>query len=342
MWAVPFDAERAAVAGAAVAVIPRGVVGSVRTGSLGFQVASNGTLAFIPADLDSQRFVSVDRDGSERPQRLATAGYGTPRVSPDGRTVAVVRDGSVVESLDLARGTTAVAVPAAVGTVFPVWTSDGSRIVVRRFTVPFWAAADGSGRTGIVPYGDTNTSPAAPGPDPGSFLAIRQTPETGGDLYLMSVEGAFPPKPLVATPAYEGSPQLSPDRRWLVYQSNASGQPEIYLRRYPELDRAWPVSEAGGAQCRWSPRGAEIFYRGGGKVFSVAFDGSGPEPHLGRPVALFEDVYDFGQGLSIPNYDVTPDGRFLMLRHSGRAGTLRVVLHWTEEMRRTIAAGGVR
>ncbi|MFN8093126.1 MAG: protein kinase [Vicinamibacteria bacterium] len=206
VWSVPFDPDKAAVVGAAVPVIARGVVGNVRTGSLGFQLAANGTLAFIPAEFDSQRFVSVDRAGAERPLRLATAGYGTPRISPDGRTVAVVRDGTVVESVDLARGTTAVAVPAAVGTVFPVWTSDGSRLVVRRFTVPFWAAADGSGRTGMVPYGDTNTSPAAPGPDPGSFLAIRQTPETGGDLYLMSVDGAFPPKPLVATPAYEGGP----------------------------------------------------------------------------------------------------------------------------------------
>jgi hypothetical protein len=194
----------------------------------------------------------------------------------------------------------------------------------------------------MVPYGDTNTSAAAPGPDAGSFLAIRQTPETDGDLYLMSVDGAFPPKPLVATPAYEGSPQLSPDRRWLVYQSNASGQPEIYVRRYPALDRAWPVSEGGGVQCRWSPTGREIFYRGSGMVVSVTFDGAAAEPRLGRPVPLFDDVYDFGPGLSIPNYDVAPDGRFLMLRRSGRGGTLRVVLNWTEELKKTIAAGGVR
>jgi hypothetical protein len=75
---------------------------------------------------------------------------------------------------------------------------------------------------------------------------------------------------------------------------------------------------------------------------AVAFDGTGSEPRLGKPQGLFADVYDFGQGLSIPNYDVTRDGRFLMLRRSTEGGTLRVVLNWTEELKRTLAQGGAR
>ena len=314
----------------------------MRWGSLGFQLSTNGTLLFVPKDLDNKRFVSVGRDGSELPLGIPLGSYGNPRVSPDGRRVAVEREGSVVDSLDLARGTRAVLVPAAVGTLFVTWNGDGSRLVFRRFNIPAWAAADGSGRTGVVPGGDVNTSPGSAGPDPDSFIGIRLQPDTGGDLYLFSIGGAYPPKPLVATPAYEGSPHLSPDKRWLVYQSNASGQPEIYVRKYPELDRAWPVSEGGGVQVRWSPTGREIFYRGGGKVMAVAFDGSGFEPVLGTPTALFADVYDFGQGLSIPNYDVTRDGRFLMLQRAGQGSALRVVLNWTEELKRTLAAGGVR
>jgi hypothetical protein len=212
---------------------------------------------------------------------------------------------------------------------------------MRRFNAPFCAAADGSGRIGAVPDGDTNTSPASAGPDASSFIGIRIQPETAGDIYLLSIGGAFPPKPLVATPAYEGSPHLSPDKRWLVYQSNSSGQPEIYVRRYPELDRAWPVSEGGGVQARWNPTGREIYYRGSRQMMAVAFDASGREPSFGRPKALGADVYD-SQGLSIPNYDVTRDGRFLMLRRVTQGGTLRVVLNWTEELKRTLAKGGVR
>ena len=342
VWAVPFDPESAAVRGSAVTAIPSGVIGYVRWGSLGFQVSANGTLLFVPRNLDNKRFVTVGRDGSELPLGLPQGSYGNPRISPDGRRVAVEREGSVVDSFDLARGTRAVLVPAAVGTLFVIWNGDGSRLVFRRFNVPFWAAADGSGRTGVVPGGDVNTSPASAGPDPDSFMAVHVRPDTGGDIDLMSIDGAYPPKPLVATAAYEGSPHLSPDKRWLVYQSNASGQPEIYVRRYPELDRAWPISEGGGVQVRWSPTGREIFYRGGGQMMAVAFDGKGSEPVLGRPTALFADVYDFGQGLSIPNYDVTRDGRFLMLQRGSQGGTLRVVLNWTEELKRTLAKGGAR
>ena len=342
VWAVPFDRDTAATRGSPVQVIPPGVVGTVRWGSLGFQLSASGTLLFVPVKLDHRWFVSVGRDGSELPLDLPPQSYGNPRVSPDGRRVAVEREGSVVDLVDFSRGTRAVLASAAVGTLFVTWNADGTRLVFRRFNAPFWAATDGSGRAGRVAGGDVNTSPASPGPDPGSFIAVRLRPGTGGDIHLMSIDGTFPPKPLVATPAYEGSPHLSPDRRWLVYQSNESGRPEIYVRRFPELDRAWPVSEAGGVQARWNPSGREIYYRGSGKMMAVAFDGRGGEPVLGRPTALFADAYDFGQGLSIANYDVTREGRFLMLRRAARAGTLRVVLNWTEELKRTLAAGGVR
>ncbi len=342
VWAVPFDAAAAATRGSAVRVVPSGSVGSVRWGSLGFQLSADGTLLFVPKNLDNRWFVSVGRDGTEQPLSLPPGSYGNPRISPDGRRVAVEREGSAVDSIDLARGTRSVLVPAAVGTLFVIWNGDGSKLVFRRFNVPFWAATDGSGRTGAVPGGDVNTSPASAGPDPDSFIGIRLLPDTGGDLYLMSIDGRFQPKPLIATPAYEGSPHLSPDKRWLVYQTNASGRPEIYLRRYPELDRAWPVSEAGGVQARWSRTGREIYYRGGGQMMAVAFDGAGAEPSLGRRRGLFADVYDFGQGLSIPNYDVTGEGRFLMLRRGNEGGTLRVVLNWTEELKRILAKGGAR
>jgi serine/threonine-protein kinase len=342
LWAVPFDPVTATARGVALPVIPSGVVGSVRTGSLGFQVSTNGTLFFVPVNFDNKQLVSVGRDGSERALALPPDRYANPRISPDGRRIAVEKDGSVVESIDLARGTRAVLVPAGVGTNFPIWTSDGANLVFRRIHAPFWAAGDGSGRTGRIAAPDANTSPASAGPDASSYIAIFLQPDTAGDLYLVSIHGAFPPKPLVATPAYEGSPHLSPDGHWLLYQSNASGQPEIYVRRYPELDRAWPVSEGGGVQARWNPSGREIYYRGRRQLMAVGFDASGAEPVLGRPTALFADVYDFGQGLSIPNYDVTRDGRFLMLRRGTQGGTLRLVLNWTEELKRTLAKGGAR
>jgi hypothetical protein len=149
-----------------------------------------------------------------------------------------------------------------------------------------------------------------------------------------------PLRPLLATPAYDGGTQLSPDGHWLLYQSNPSGQAEIFVRRYPALDRPYPVSAGGGVQARWSRNGREIYYRNGQRMVAVSVDTTGAEPVFGTPTALFADEYDFGAGISIPNYDVTSDGRFIMLRRGPNGGNLRVVLNWTEELKRILETNG--
>jgi hypothetical protein len=75
---------------------------------------------------------------------------------------------------------------------------------------------------------------------------------------------------------------------------------------------------------------------------AVAVDSSGAEPAFGKPAALFADEYDFGQAISIANYDVTRDGRFIMLRRGSHGSSLRVVIHWAEELKQILAAGGIR
>src|SRR5262249_3370474 len=146
--------------------------------------------------------------------------YQRPRISPDGRRLLVETDLSVIETLDLGRrGTRAKLTAAALGTSASVWTADGKGVVFRRYNVPFWAAADGSGQAGPVPSGTINDFPQSAGPDADSILVGRIQPETSGDVFLMSISGKFQPKPLLMTPAYEGGAQLSPDGRWLVYQS---------------------------------------------------------------------------------------------------------------------------
>ncbi|MEO8500574.1 MAG: hypothetical protein ABI565_06635, partial [Vicinamibacteria bacterium] len=342
VWAVPFDPVATALRGATVPVIPPGVIGNVRSSNLGYQVSTNGTLVFVPQNLSSKRVVMVTRDGSEKALDLPRNSYGNPRVSPDGRTLLLEVGGRVMEAMDLQRGTRAKVTSAAPGTSFPAWTPDGQRVAFRRFNLPIWAATDGSGRSGAIASGVINDYPTSPGPDPDSILAVRINPKTSGDIYLLSTSGSFPPKALIEGPAYEGSPQLSPDKRFLVYQSNESGQAEVYVRRYPALDRQWQVSEGGGVQIRWSRSGREIFYRNGHSMMAVAFDGASEAPSLGKPVAVFPDDYDFGQGLSVPNYDVMEDGRFVMFRRDSNGGRLRAVLNWTEELKRIIAAGGVK
>ena len=77
-------------------------------------------------------------------------------------------------------------------------------------------------------------------------------------------------------------------------------------------------------------------------MMAVAFDARGAEPLFGKPEALFADEYDFGQSISIASYDMTHDGRFIMLRRGTHGNSLRVVLNWTEELKQILAGGGVR
>jgi Tol biopolymer transport system component len=342
--AAPFDLDKATVVGPALPIMAAGVVAGLTSGDLGFRLSSTGTLLYLPVGFNANHVVSVGRDGAALTLDLPSGHYEDPRVSPDGQRVLFDSNGSTVEVLSLTRGIRRRLTAAALGTNFPSWTSDGTRVVFRRYNAPFWAPADGSGTGVATPLAaaGVNDIPSSPGPDPDSLIAIRVRPETSGDVFLFSLSGAFAPKPLIVTPAYDGGPQLSPDGHWLLYQSDASGQPEIYLRAYPALDRQWQVSEGGGVQARWSRSSREIYYRSGRRVVAVTMDPTGAEPVFGRPTALFADEYDFGRGISIPNYDVAPDGRFIMLRRDANGGSLRAVVNWTEEQKAILASGGVR
>ncbi len=338
VWAAAFDASTAAITGQAVAIAPAAQLAAPLYGTLAFQLSRSGTLVYMPREFDDKRLMSVGRDGGERAMDLPPGAYGMPRVSGDGKRL-LLEGPQVLDALDFERGTRTRIASGTFGTSFAIWSADSRRIIYRPYTAPVWIAADGSGRSGSVPDTAINDYPASAGPDPGTILEGRIRPETAGDVLLVSIDGAFPPRDLLATPAYEGGAQLSPDGRFVVYQSNESGQPEIYVRRFPAMDRAWQVSEGGGAQTRWSRDGREIYYRGGGKMMAAAFDGRGSEPRLGRPVALFNDEYDFGPGISSPNYDLTLDGRFLMFRRTPTSGRLHVVFNWLPELERNFASG---
>jgi Tol biopolymer transport system component len=339
--ALAFDPARATVSGTATEVVPASVLASPLYGSLAYRLSPTGTLVYMPREFDEKRAVAVARDGSERALDLPAGAYGLPRVSRDGRRL-LLEGSQTLEVFDFERGTRTQIARGTFGTSFANWTADNRRILLRRQTIPVWVATDGSGRGGSIPGMTINDYPAAPGLDPDSMLTVRIRPETAGDILLTSITGAFPERALLATPTYEGGPELSPDGRWLLYQSNESGQPEIYVRAYPALERAWQISEGGGAQTHWRRDGREIYYRGDRRVMASSFDGRLDEPRLGRPTALFADEYDFGPGITTPNYDVTPDGRFIFLRRTPNSGRLQVVLNWLPELQKVIAAGGAR
>ncbi len=144
---------------------------------------------------------------------------------------------------------------------------------------------------------------------------------------------------LLQTPFDEHTGMLSPDDRWLAYVSNESGREEIYMRPFPGPGGKVQISTEGGAEPQWSRDGKELFYRKGEKMMAVAISAE-PELAAGKPTLLFEGRYLSGLSAGNPatNYDVAPDGRFVMIRVEERTAPtqLNLVLNWFEELKRLV------
>ena len=196
VMAAPADAQTGAIRGPAVTVIPRGVIAAQGSGTMGFRFTSAGTLLYVPYEAFTRRVFSVSRDGAALDLGLPLGRYSAPRVSPDGRRLLLEDGRTVTQALDLARGTTQNIAPSALGTGFATWTTDGQRVVFRRFNLLTWIAADGSAReespAGVI----TNDYPSGPGVDGDSILMVRVQPDTAGDVYLLSLSNRYPLGPL--------------------------------------------------------------------------------------------------------------------------------------------------
>ena len=144
----------------------------------------------------------------------------------------------------------------------------------------------------------------------------------------------------IRTPFNEHTGMLSPDDRWLAYVSDDSGREEVYVTPFPGPGGRQPISTDGGSEPVWSRDGRELYYRNGEALMAVTIT---TEPQLiaGKPTLLFADPYRSGvDGGGNPgsNYDVTPDGRFVMIRgeESLKATQIVVVLNWFEELERLL------
>lgn len=144
----------------------------------------------------------------------------------------------------------------------------------------------------------------------------------------------------------EFNPEISPDARYIAYQSDESGQLEIYVRPFPHVnDGRWQVSMGGGTRPVWARNGRELFYVDpANTLVAVPVQTSGATFATGNPAKLFEIAY--AGGLTSPrDYDVAPNGqRFLMIKENvprdrnATAGMV-VVQNWFEELKAKVPGG---
>jgi len=347
--AVRFDLTRLEVLSDPVPVVER--VSVVPSGAADFAVSENGTLVYVPggpgAQTAARQLVWVDRKGHEEPIKAPPRAYAIPRISPDGTRIALdIRDQeSDIWIWDLARETsTRLTFDPAVDQQ-PVWTPDSRRVIFASSRVGspnlFWHAADGTGTDQRLTTSVNPQFPNSVTPDGTHVLGYEVFPKTIPDVvHWPLAESAKPSsEPLVQTTFAEFNAEISPDGRYLAYQSTESGTFEIYVRPYPKVnDGRWQVSTGGGSRPTWARNGRELFYIDpGNTLLSVGVQTAGPTFTAGNPAKVFDAKY--ATPVVFRTYDVSPDGRrFLMIKESTTddkttPASLVVVEHWLEELR---------
>ena len=335
LMAAPFDAGTAMATGPATKLL-EGLSESA-SGIPLLDVSAAGTVVYSPTTAVS-RLVWVSRTGEEVPLNDERRMYAIPRVAPDGQRLAVQAGDLWIE--DLSRATfTRVTTGQIVSNGFPLWAPDGRRVIYRSTSGLRLQDVNDAASGKAIPGTSEFDYPASFTPDGGTLVFVRNS-GTDGSLDILTLPLNDPSKvqTVVATPAHEGGARLSPDGHWLAYVSNETGRYEVYLRPFPGPGDRWQVSTDGGTQPVWNPNGKEIFYRREEKMMAVDVTVT-PTVLLSRPRPLFEHSYLYGVGVTIANYDVSPDGqRFVMVKPDSTAGRLNVVLNWFTDPRRLTAA----
>jgi eukaryotic-like serine/threonine-protein kinase len=304
------------------------------SGASFFVVSANGTLLYMPGGF-ARSLVWVDRNGRETPLPVERRGYRFPRISPDGRLIAISVDPrpSSIWILDPARGSANPITPAGRNSVGPTWSPDGKRVAFQT-----------TGCICVLPVeGGAEPAPLRIKREP-SPLNVEAWLRDGRLLGVRAAHAFQDPRdiityapgdsivhPVVATPADDRDPAVSADEHWLAYASNVTGTLEIYVRPFPGPGPSVRVSTGGGKEPRWSRSGAELFFRNGGAIVAARISTSPSFRVVGRPETLFETGHDFTQDR---NWDVGPDDRFLMVRSDPASRTsLVAVFNWFQEVR---------
>ncbi len=336
IYAAPFSLSRRTITGPPVRVLDH-LVADLATTSV-MSVARNGWLVYASLiAAPSSNLVVVDQRGAEHSLAFQERTYAEPTVSPDGRRIALRISSGAFNSgniwiYDLQTGTSSRLTSDSMS-YRAVWSRDGSRILyvngkstdTRILSRPW----DNSGTDSTL-LSRVTLAEIAPGPA-GGFSAIR-TLDGPRDIYLAPTDSLTALKPFVTGPADETNPRISPDGKWLAYQSNETGPAEVYVRPIPGPGARIPVSVGGGTLPRWSPDGRTLYYRSPTHFMAARLATAGPLDVVRRD-ALFPDIYmkeGEGQG-----WDIFPNGKeFVFLKGAPSSpAKIMVVVNWQQLMK---------
>ncbi|MFI5165192.1 MAG: protein kinase [Thermoanaerobaculales bacterium] len=335
VFALPFDTGTLRATAGATPLLT-GVLES-SDGAMELSISRSGSVVYVTgaSGTAGRTLAWVDRQGNVQPLAAPERQYSSPRLSPDGRTLAVTITGADrddVWTYDIAHNALAQ-ITFEVGSS-PVWTSDGRRIIFNtgRGGPPglFWKQADGSGPEERLTRRPRMGVPNSSSPDGRTTAFVEYDPTAGRHILLLDSDSrgvrAFSDK----SAANETAPAFSPDGQWLAYVSDETGHDEVYVASIKNAARRMRVSADGGSEPVWRRDGSELFFRSGNRMMAAAVT-LHPSMSVSPARALFEGAFYTGEA-SRPAYDVSADGaRFLMV--TGGEGEwlsheLRVILGW--------------
>jgi Tol biopolymer transport system component len=355
LYAVPFDAQRLVAKGAPVPVV-EGVSRdtAVVTGTGNFAFSSTGSLVYVRGPVSASALLDIglmDRKGKVEPLRLPPGRYEWPRVSPDGKRLAVASDDDKEATIwiyDLSGTHAMQRLTSGGNNRFPIWTSDSTRVAFQSDRdgdlAIFWQPADGGAAERLTkPAPGESHAPESWSPKGDTFLfSITK----GSDVSLWT----FSLHDKKATPfgaVHSSNPTnaaFSPDGNWVAYASAERGMGTIYVQPFPATGAKYQLFANGSDSPhhpRWSPDGKALFYDANPKVtsFEAVSVTTQPAFAFGNAMAVPKLFLMAGATLRTP-YDIAPDGRIVGRITAGQMeyarsqnDQIQVVLNWFEDLK---------
>ncbi len=353
LHAVAFDPARRTVVGTPVAVLTPAPI--LPAGDIQLDVAANGTLVYVPsaaAQAGPYSVVWVDRGGKETPLAgVSPRPYRHPQLARDG-VLTMFSDAAQgdIWVLNLSSSALSRVTDDPASDASSTWLSDGRVMFASNRTGSYRLyvqSADGHGEAARVIDRETTQIGPMVTPDGSGVVFTEVTSANRGGIRLLTLKTGEVTS-LVDTRADERAGTVSPDGRWLAFESNRSDRFEVYVQRFPSPDAGGilPVSTGGGVQPRWGPGGKELFYVApDGALMAVTVQTRGPSWAAGPATRLFAGRYATRDGQltsAAPQYDTLDGQRFLMLKNeasvpaASESAEIVVVQNWFEELKRLV------